>query len=129
MTGIDLAVEVVKSFQFLRTKNCCQEIKEMVQTYLPKTIKPMKRKVPHHLSGSTTAVRCAQTRNLASQDFRVATAKGFEWILAKTGRTIKKSKSCQNWHGVWFWFLGSKLSTSYSSCLSKRIDQIWILDF
>ena len=39
----------------------------------------MKRKVPHHLSGSTTAVRCAQTRNLASQDFRVATAKGFEW--------------------------------------------------
>ena len=117
VTGIDLAVEVVKSFQFLRTKNCCQEIKEMVQTNLPKTIKPMKRKVPHHLSGSTTAVRCAQTRNLASQDFRVATAKGFEWILAKTGRTIKKSKSCQNWYGVWFWFLGSKLSTSYSSCL------------
>ena len=79
MTGGCLAIGVVKSFQFLRTKNCCQEIKEMVQTNLPKTIKPMKRKVPHHLSGSTTAVSCAQTRNLASQDFRVATAKGFEW--------------------------------------------------
>ena len=79
MTGGCLAIGVVKSFQFLRTKNCCQEIKEMVQTNLPQTIKPMKRKVHHHLSCSTTAVRCAQTRNLASQDFRVATAKGFEW--------------------------------------------------